>query len=69
MRTGELITVKADRNQKIRIVTAELLCIYGSASRNNKVKLKDAACTMLRFYLDEEEFNEYTAIAIKSYSL
>lgn len=54
------VKVKVEHGEILRLVVADLLKKYKSNTARNDKKYIDAFATVLKFYLTEEEFIEYT---------
>ena len=54
------VKVKVEHGEILRIVVADLLQKHKASVERNDVKYIDAFTTVLKFYLTEEEFTEYT---------
>jgi len=54
------VKVKVEHGEILRIVVADLLRKYKASVERNDTKYIDAFTAVLKFYLTEEEFTEYT---------
>ena len=54
------VKVKVEHGEILRIVVADLLNKYKASVERNDTKYVNAFATVLKFYLTEDEFTEYT---------